>query len=280
LSADTYPVMCNDTQINQLLINLCNNAVDALPEKGGMITIGLLNETIDKGQTKYQTNLKPGQYAKLMVSDNGIGMDTKILDRVFEPYFTTKKIGEGTGIGMAVVHGIVEKHGGAIAVDSKPGRGTTFTIFLPAHEGLFERETEEQNSLPIGDEHILYVDDEPSIATLGKRLLESLGYTAESTTDPEKALNMVRNDPNKFDLLITDMAMPNMTGDQLVIETLKIRQDMPTIICTGYSAKISEKEAADIGVRSYIMKPIRKSELAKTVRKVLDGAKSAGLVKP
>jgi PAS domain S-box-containing protein len=280
LSADTYPVMCNDTQINQLLINLCNNAVDALPEKGGMITIGLLNETIDKGQTKYQTNLKPGQYAKLMVSGNGIGMDTKILDRVFEPYFTTKKIGEGTGIGMAVVHGIVEKHGGAIAVDSKPGRGTTFTIFLPAHEGLFERETEEQTSLPIGDEHILYVDDEPSIATLGKRLLESLGYTAESTTDPEKALDMVRNDPNKFDLLITDMAMPNMTGDQLVIETLKIRQDMPTIICTGYSAKISEKEAADIGVRSYIMKPIRKSELAKTVRKVLDGAKSAGLVKP
>jgi PAS domain S-box-containing protein len=280
LSADTYPVMGNNTQVNQLLINLCNNAVDALPEKGGIITIELLNETIDIKQTKHQTKLKSGQYAKLIVSDNGIGMDTEILDRVFEPYFTTKAFGEGTGIGMAVVHGIVERHGGAIIADSKPGQGTTFTIFLPAHEGLFEQETEERDILPVGDEYILYVDDEPSIATLGKRLLEGLGYTTESTTDPKKALDMVRNDPNKFDLLITDMAMPNMTGEQLVIETLKIRQNMPIIICTGYSAKISEKEAADIGVRSFVMKPINKSELAKMVRKVLDGAKKSDLVKP
>jgi CheY-like chemotaxis protein len=280
LSADTYPVMGNDTQINQLLINLCNNAIDALPVKGGLITIELLNETIDILQTKYQTKLKPGQYAKLIVSDNGVGMDKVILDRVFEPYFTTKDIGEGTGIGLAVVHGIVERHGGAIYVDSKPGQGTIFTIFLPAHEGLLEQETDEQDILPVGDECILYVDDEPSIALLGKRHLENLGYTAESTTDPQKALDMVRSDPIKFDLLITDMAMPNMTGDQLIIETLKIRQDMPTIICTGYSAKISEKEAADIGARSYIMKPINKSELATTVRKVLDSAKKSNLVEP
>jgi len=280
LSADTYPVMGNDTQINQVLINLCNNAIDALPEKGGIITIELLNETIDMQQIQHQTKLPPGQYAKLMVRDNGIGMDTEILGRIFEPYYTTKVIGEGTGIGMAVVHGIVERHGGAIIVDSKSGRGTTFTIFFPAHKGLFEQEIEERDIPPVGDEYILYVDDEPSIATLGKRLLESLGYTAESTTDPEKALDMVRSDPNKFDLLITDMAMPNMTGDQLVIETLKIRQDMPTIICTGYSAKVSEKEAADIGVCSYLMKPVKKSELAKMVRKVLDGAKGADLVEP
>jgi len=207
-------------------------------------------------------------------------MDDEVLDRVFEPYYTTKDVGKGSGIGMAIVHGTVERHDGAILVDSKPGRGTTCTIFLPAHEGLFERENDERNSLPVGDEYILYVDDEPSIAILGKRLLESLGYTTESTTDPEKALDMVRNDPNKFDLLITDMTMPNMTGDQLVIETLKIRQDMPTIICTGYSATISKKEAADIGARSYIMKPINKSELATTVRKVLDSAKRSNLVEP
>jgi len=280
LSADTYPIKGNNTQINQLLINICNNAADALPEKGGIITIELLNETIDLQQIEHQTKIIPGQYVKLIVSDNGIGMDTEILERVFEPYFTTKNIGEGTGIGMAVAHGIIERHGGAIIVDSKPGRGTTITILLPAHEGLFEQETDERDIIPVGDECILYVDDEPSIAILGKRLLESLGYTTDSTTDPEKALDMMRNDPNKFDLLITDMAMPNMTGDQLVIETLKIRQNMPTIICTGYSAKISEKDATDIGVRSYIMKPINKSELAKTVRKVLDGAKGADLVKP
>ncbi|MFT5699228.1 MAG: two-component system cell cycle sensor histidine kinase/response regulator CckA [Desulforhopalus sp.] len=275
ISPDTYSVVGNATQISQILINLCNNAVDALPEKGGRISIELLNETIDKNQTKPQVKLPPGQYAKLMVSDNGIGMDGEILGRVFEPYFTTKDIGEGTGIGMAVVHGIVERHGGAIIVDSKPGQGTAFTIFLPAHEVLLEQKTDAQDILPVGDEHILYVDDEPSIAILGRRLLESLGYTTESTTKPEKALDMVRSDPNRFDLLITDMAMPNMTGDQLVIETLKIRQDMPTIICTGYSAKLSEEEATQIGVRSYLMKPINRSELAKIVRKVLDGAKSS-----
>jgi CheY-like chemotaxis protein len=280
LSADTYPVMGNETQINQLLINVCNNAVDALPDKGGLITVELLNETIDIQQSKHQTKLSPGQYTKLMVSDNGIGMSAEILDRVFEPYFTTKDIGEGTGIGMAIVHGIVERHGGEIIVDSKPGRGTTFTIFFPAYEGQLDQKTGEQDILPLGDENILYVDDEPAIANIGKRLLDSLGYTTVSVTDPEKALDMVRKDPNKFDLLITDMAMPDMTGDQLVIETLKVRQDMPMIMCTGYSAKISEKDAKDIGVNSYIMKPINKSELAKAVRKVLDEPKCAEFKKP
>jgi PAS domain S-box-containing protein len=273
LSADTYPVMGNETEINQILINLCNNAYDAMPEKGGIITIELLNETIDKRQTKHQTKLKPGQYVKLMISDNGIGMDNETLERVFEPYFTTKSVGKGTGIGLAVVHGIVERYGGTIIVDSKPARGTTFTIFFPAHKGLFEQKDDKQNTLNGGNECILYVDDEPSLAQLGKLLLERLGYTTESITDPEKALELVRSDPHKFDLLITDMAMPNMTGDQLVIETLKIRQDMPTIICTGYSAKISAREAADIGIRSFIMKPINISELAKIVRQVLDDAK-------
>ncbi|BHH85337.1 hybrid sensor histidine kinase/response regulator [Desulforhopalus sp. 52FAK] len=280
LSADTYQVIGNDTQINQLLINLCNNAVDALPEKDGVITIELHNEIIGMQQTKYQSKLKPGQYTKLIVSDNGSGMDSATLDRVFEPYFTTKAIGKGTGIGMAVAHGIVERHGGAIIVDSQPGKGTTFTIFLPAHESLCEQEAGKRDILPVGDECILYVDDEPLLAKLGKRLLEHFGYTAVSITDPVKALDMVRADPNKFDLLITDMAMPSMTGDQLVIEILKIRKDMPTIICTGYSARISEKEAVEIGVRSYMMKPINKSELAKVVRKVLDETTRSDLPTP
>ncbi|WP_459916124.1 PAS domain-containing hybrid sensor histidine kinase/response regulator [Desulfocicer niacini] len=273
----TCPVLGNETQINQLLINLCNNAVDVLPEKGGIITIELLNEIVENWQTKHQVKLRPGKYAKLKVSDNGFGMDNDILDRIFDPYFTTKDIGKGTGIGMAIVHGIVEKHGGAITVDSSPGRGSTFTIFLPVHDGLTAQNIDEQNMLPVGGEHILYVDDEPAIAKLGKRLLESLGYITESICDPEEAFDMVRSDPYKFDLLVTDMAMPNMTGDQLVAEILKIRQDMPTIICTGYSAKISEKEATDIGVQSFVMKPINKSELAKTVRKVLDDAKNSNL---
>ena len=273
LSADTFPIIGNETQINQILINLCNNAIDAMPEKGGKITIELANETIKNRQT-LDSKLKSGRYSRLMVNDNGFGMDNGTLARIFEPYFTTKDVGKGSGIGMAVVHGIVERHDGVIIVDSHPGLGTTFTIFFPAYEGPLKQEIDNQNDLPIGDECILYVDDEATIAHLGKRRLESLGYRTESTTDPLKALDMVKTDPHRFDLVITDMAMPNMTGDQLIVEILKIRQDMPTIICTGYSAKISDKEAKEMGVSSFAMKPLAKSDLATMVRKVLDEAKN------
>lgn len=274
LSDDVSPILGNDTQINQIFINLCNNTVDALPDIGGVLEVNLSNETVDEKHAKQYPSLQYGQYIKLVVSDNGIGMDKKTLDRVFEPYFTTKDIGKGTGIGMAVVHGIVERHGGSIIADSHPGQGTTFTIFFPAYEGPQEQETDNQNYLPTGEECILYVDDETSIAHLGKRHLESLGYKAESTTDPFKALEMVKTDPHRFDLVITDMAMPKMTGDQLIVEILKIRQDMPTIICTGYSAKISENEAKERGVSSFAMKPLAKSDLATKVRKVLDETKN------
>lgn len=277
LSEDTFTILGNGTQINQVLINLCKNAVDALPEIKGVITIELYNETIDTQQVRHQVTLPPGKYSKLIVTDNGTGMEEGVIERVFEPYYTTKAVGAGTGIGLAVVHGIVERHGGEIIVDSKLGQGTSFIIYLPTHEGLQKHESDEIDIFPVGDECVLYVDDEISIAKLGKRLLEGLGYRTETTTDPNKALDMVKKVPNKFDLLITDMAMPNMTGNQLVIETLKIRQDMPIIICTGDSDKISEKDAVDIGASSFIMKPINKLELAKTVRNVLDDAKEAKL---
>jgi len=275
LSDDVYPVLGNATQINQLLINICNNAIDAMPNTGGILTVDLSNETVEKKYAERHPKLKPGRYVKMVVSDNGSGMEKEILDKIFEPYYTTKEIGKGTGIGLAVVHGIIERHGGSIIVDSQLGQGTTFSIFLPAHDDLVEQEFDEKIFLPTGDECILYVDDEPSIAKLGKRHLENLGYTAESTTDPLKALEMVKTDPDKFDLVISDMAMPDMTGDQLVVEILKLCPDMPTIICTGYSAKISEKEAAKIGVCSFVMKPLDKSEFAKTIRKVLDEAKDS-----
>jgi len=280
LSTDTLPILGNDVQINQILINLCNNAIDAMPEKGGKIIVELSNEIIKKEQTKCHTKLKPGQYVKLLVNDNGIGMDTETLERVFEPYFTTKDFGKGSGIGMAVIHGIVERHDGVILVESHSGQGTTIAILIPIHEGPLEQEIGNHNNLPAGEECILYVDDETSIANLGKRLLESLGYRAESTTDPLKALEMVKANPQRFDLVLTDMAMPNMTGDQLIEEILKIRQDMPTIICTGYSAKFSENEALEMGISSFAMKPLVKADLAKTVRNVLDAAKTSNLEKP
>ncbi len=176
---------------------------------------------------------------------------------------------------MAVVHGIVEKHDGQIIADSQIDVGTTFTVFLPIHSGPFEGEFDEQTDLPGGNESILYVDDEPSIAKIGKRHLESLGYATEAVTDPEKALEFIQENPEKFDLVITDMAMPYMTGEQLITEILQIRHDLPTIICTGYSSKISEAEAHQIGAHSYIMKPINKRELAHEVRTVLDNAKES-----
>jgi PAS domain S-box-containing protein len=274
LSDDGSLLLGNGTQINQVMINLCNNAVDALPDIGGVLTVTLSTENLDEKHVKQYPSLKCGQYIKLDVSDNGIGMDKKILDRVFDPYFTTKGIGKGTGIGLAVVHGIVERHDGVIIVDSHLGQGTTFTILLPAYEGLLKQEIDTQNNLPTGEECILYVDDETSIANLGKLQLESLGYRTESTSDPLKALGMVRTDPNKFDLVITDMAMPKMTGDRLIAEILKIRQDMPTIICTGYSDKFSENEAKAMGVSSFVMKPLARSDLATAVRNVLDKAKN------
>lgn len=273
LSENVFPILGNATQINQLLINLCSNAADAMPNMGGLLIVDLSNGTFDEKNAKHGKEIKPGRYVKLIVSDNGTGMDKEIIEKVFDPYYTTKEIGKGTGIGLSVVQGIVERHGGAIILDSHPGKGTTFTIYLPVHEGLPEEENDVPPPLPSGDERILYVDDESSLAKLGELQLNSLGYAAESTTDPLQALEMVKADPDKFDLVISDIAMPDMTGDHLIIELLKIRPNMPTIICTGYSSKISEKEAEKIGVASFVMKPLDKSELAKIVRKVLDEAK-------
>lgn len=273
LSEAVCPVLGNDTQINQLLINLCNNAVDAMPTNGGILTVELLNETVNEKNAKHHSNLKPGQYVKLVVSDNGLGMDKETIDRIFEPYYTTKEIGKGSGIGLAVVHGIIERHGGSVTVTSQPGQGTIFTIFLPAHENLNEQKADEKIILPTGKECILYVDDEPSIAKIGKRHLENLGYAVESTTDPLEALKMVKTDIDKFDLVISDMAMPNMTGEKLAIELMKIRPDIPFILCTGYSKNMSEELSSEIGIKAFAYKPIVKADLAKTVRKVLDEVK-------
>ncbi|MCG8616386.1 MAG: ATP-binding protein [Desulfobacterales bacterium] len=272
LSEDVSPIFGNVTQINQLLFNLCSNAVDAMPDMGGLLTVDLSNETIDENSAAYRRSVKPGHHVRLAIGDNGIGMDNEIVEKIFDPYYTTKDIGKGTGIGLAVVQGIVERHGGVIILDSNPDKGTTFTIYLPAHDGLPENEDEGQSVLPTGEERVLYVDDEPSIAKLGERHLNSLGYTAESTTDPLQALEMIKTDPDRFDLIISDIAMPNMTGDHLLAEIFEIRPDIPAIICTGYSAIRSEEEAGKIGSAAFLMKPLDKAELAKTVRKVLDDA--------
>jgi PAS domain S-box-containing protein len=266
---DIDTILADPTQINQVLINLCTNADHAMPD-GGIIKVILKNVELGENATAQYHNLNPGRYVNLIVSDTGHGIPKEEIDRIFDPYFTTKEVGKGTGMGLAVVHGIVKGHNGLITVESELEKGTTFSMFFPVVEKEAVVETESDEDLPAGNERILFVDDEESIAKLGHRRLERLGYKLESTTSPIKALALFRSQPDQFDLIITDLTMPKMTGDKLVKEILNIRSDIPIILCTGFSEKIDEKKAKEIGAADYIEKPLDKCDFAFKVRKVLD----------
>jgi len=268
---DTHYVHADPTQMNQVLLNLALNAADAMRDAIGLLTVTLQNTTFDKDQILFDATLPPGDYVKLSVSDNGTGIDPALLDRIFEPYFTTKELGKGTGMGLSVVHGIVKRHGGGIHIDSGIGRGTTFEIFFPAIDMAPESEDNTENTIPRGTETILFLDDEASLVNLNRQRLERLGYTVIPETDPSKALTIFCNDPDKIDLVITDMTMPGMTGDQLAQAILETRPGMPIILCTGYSEKISDARAQDLGIGKYIEKPIGTDILASSIREVLDG---------
>jgi len=265
----TQTILADPTQINQILINLSNNAVDAMPD-GGILEVNIKNAILDKDAASQIPDLNPGSYVILTVNDTGQGINPELENRIFDPYFTTKEIGKGTGMGLSVVHGIVKSHRGLILVDSELGTGTTFSIFFPVvqEEAVIETETDEK--LPTGSESILFVDDEESMVYNGQNRLERLGYQVETRMNPVEALESFRANPDQFDLVITDMTMPQMTGDQLVKEILKIRPDVPTILCTGFNANINEEKAKEIGFRQYIEKPVKMRDLAKLVRQVLD----------
>ena len=214
----------------------------------------------------------PGSFVELSISDTGCGMDEQTQQRIFEPYFTTKAIGKGTGLGLAVVFGIVQDYGGIIKVESESGKGTTFHVYFPAIIDEVEKteEGEEEKPLPTGTERILVVDDEEIIVTLYKVGLSHLGYTVTAKTSSEEALATFKNYPSKYDLLITDQTMPVLSGAKLAREVLHIRPDIPIILCTGYSATISKKEAMEIGIKKFLFKPVGKKDLARTIRNVLD----------
>ena len=266
---EVYTILADPTQINQVLINLCTNAHHAMPD-GGILEVGLENVELDENATAQHSDMDPGPYVHLTVGDTGQGMNPEIKGRIFDPYFTTKDIGKGTGLGLSVVHGIVKNHGGGISVNSELGKGTSFEIYFPAVETEAVTETETDEKLPTGNERILFVDDEESIVYVARNRLERLGYQVETKSSPDEALKLFRVIPNQFDLVITDMSMPEMTGDRFVQEILKIRPDIPTILCTGYSEKIDKQKAKEMGIRQYIEKPINRSVLAKMVRKILD----------
>lgn len=273
LPEDTDPILGNSSQMNQLIINLCINAADAMLPDGGRLTVGLENVSIDEAGGLLTSPLKSSPHIKLVIQDTGHGMDTKTLEHIFEPYFTTKPFGKGTGIGLAVVHGIVDQHKGEIFVESKPGKGSTFTILLPAFQGQVEEKRIDDVGLPKGNENILFVDDEESIVKLMQSRLSSLGYSVTCTTDPLEAIEMVSADPSAFDLVVTDMTMPSITGDALSSKLLTLRPDLPIVLCTGYSENINEERARKLGIAGFLMKPAEIADFASTVREVLDKAK-------
>jgi CheY-like chemotaxis protein len=240
-----------------------------MEDQEGVIEISLENVSLDK-LTAQSHALSSGLYAQLTVKDTGHGIDPEIQDRIFDPYFTTREVGKGSGMGLAVVHGIVMNHDGTILVDSDIGKGATFKIFFPIVESEPLAKITTGEDLPMGKERIIFVDDEESILKMGHQRLERLGYTVESTTSPIEALDLFSSKPDQFDLVISDLTMPKMTGDKLAKEILNIRPDIPVILCTGFSEKIDEKKAKDIGAADYIEKPLDKRDFAFKVRKVLD----------
>ena len=270
ISTHGTTVLADPTQIHQILMNLCTNAHHAMREKGGVLEVSLAPVELDGTEVGDYPDLKPGSYLKLSISDTGDGMDARTMQRIFDPYFTTKEKGVGIGMGLSVVHGIVKRHNGAIKVFSKPGEGSSFQVLLPRIEREIEYKAEALEPLPLGKERILFVDDEKALIDLGKQMLERLGYKVVSRTSSVEALEAFRADPHKFDLVITDMTMPNMTGDELAEEIMALRPDIPIILCTGFSLRITEEQAKKMGIRKFVMKPLVMTDLAKTIRKVLD----------
>jgi PAS domain S-box-containing protein len=263
-------VLADPIQLHQVLMNLGTNAAHAMRAKGGVLSVSLSDFTVDASLVSLYPDLMEGPCIRLTVSDTGHGMEPAVKERIFDPYFTTKKVGEGTGMGLAVVQGIIKNHGGAISVYSEPGQGTTFHIFLPKFEGESGNEPAADELICGGTERILFVDDEAMLAELGQELIESLGYTITATTDSHDALELFRADPNGFDLIITDMTMPGLTGLEVSQEFMAIRSDIPIILCTGFCEQINEKQAKERGIRDFIMKPYGLSSLSITIRKALE----------
>jgi nitrogen-specific signal transduction histidine kinase/ActR/RegA family two-component response regulator len=267
---DSGTVLADPIQIYQVLMNLCTNAADAMDEQGGTLSVSLLRlDAVDNDPT-LPGELPPGPYLQLTIRDTGEGMPPRVMDRLFDPSFTTKEDPRGTGLGLPVVRQIVESHGGRVTVDSEPGHGSTFSVFLPLIPKTGEGRFREMDDLPKGREHILFVDDEPDLLELGKQLLGSLGYTVTLANGGPKALSLFHEDPSAFDMVITDMTMPQFTGDKVAEEIIGRRPDMPVILCTGFSDRITQTEAERLGIKAFLMKPLKIKDLAHIVRKVLN----------
>ncbi len=270
VASESGVIMADPVQIQQVITNLCTNASYAMRQKGGVLEIELSDFSVGPG-SGYPYGIEPGLYMRLTVRDTGIGMTQNVKERIFDPFFTTKGVGEGTGLGLPVVMGIVKQSGGHITVESEPGKGSTFSIYFPKVAGEPIPDTADiEGALPSGSERILFVDDEEALVEIGEEILAQLGYKVTSRMSSREALAVFRTDPTRFDMVVTDQTMPEMTGIDLAREIMAIRPDMPVILCTGFSYLVDAESAEAAGIKAFAMKPLTKREIAKTIRKVLD----------
>lgn len=273
INSDSMIALANHSQIHQVIMNLCTNAVHAMRTRGGVMKIELTPFEITTDSPLILMGLTPGSYLRLNVSDTGHGIEPSDMNRIFDPFFTTKGASEGTGLGLSMVYGIVKGHNGIITVDSVPGSGSTFSVYIPALQHQETQEEIEVEEICRGQEHILFVDDEPMLANLGREMLQKSGYKVTATTDSNEALGMFTENPDDYDLVVTDMAMPCMMGIDLAKNIWKIRPEAPVILCTGYSELIDDETAKKAGIRQFITKPLRHREIANAIRSVLDEEK-------
>jgi PAS domain S-box-containing protein len=264
------PVNADATQIHQIIMNLCTNAFHAMEKAGGCLNIVLREVELSEKDTADCHDLVAGRHAKLEISDTGTGIEKEIINNIFDPYFTTKKEGKGTGLGLSVTYGIVKSYGGEITCSSVPGEGSIFSVYIPIITAAPDKEAEDQTPPPLGhNEKILFIDDEEALTAIGVKILTSLGYAVFPMTNSRQALKEFQADPNRFDLVITDQTMPYMPGSELAKELLRIRPDIPIILCTGHSSVIDLEIAKSIGIKAFVMKPVSKKVLAKKIRDVL-----------
>jgi len=265
--------MGNPFQIYQIMTNLYTNACHAMEKSGGKVEVNVEPVSVSPADAALTEDMKPGEYVRLTVSDTGCGIEPANIGRVFDPFFTTKEVGKGTGLGLSVVHGLVRQHNGFIKIYSKPGEGTKVHIYLPAVQAEAQAVKPEARLLgeavPGGSEHILLIDDEEAIVSMTQDLLKKLGYQVTSFTESRAALEAFRLQPDAFNLVVTDMSMPGMTGVAFAREVLKIRPNTRIIICTGHSETMNEETAKAMGIREYVAKPVSMEKFAAVIRKVL-----------
>ena len=270
LDPDCGTVMADSTQIHQIIMNLCTNASHAMAEFGGTLKIELSLTEVNRSLVRKVPKLKTGSYVCLIISDTGHGMDKETMQRIFEPFFTKKEVGAGSGLGLSVVHGLVNSFNGAITVDSKPEKGTKFTIYLPQHGETRSKKVMDLDKMKKGKEHILFIDDEEEITFMGKRMLESLGYKVTIHTSSLAALEDFVSSPKLFDLVVSDQTMPNMLGTDLIEKMKQLRPDLKAVIITGFGDSITEEVAKDKGINAIVIKPLILSKFSNLIRKILD----------